>query len=105
MITDLRMYTLHPGKLPAFLELYAAEGWPLQLEHLGRCDGFYVVDIGVQNSVVNLWTHKDMAEREQRRQSMQADSRWNTYRKKISGFFLHQEDQILRPAPFFCRRE
>lgn len=101
MITNLRKYTLHPGKLPAYIELYAAEGWPLQLEHLKRCDGFYVVDIGVQNSVVHLWTHADMAEREQCRTRMQADNRWNSFREKIRGFFLDQEDQILRAAPFF----
>ncbi len=101
MITDLRMYTLHPGKLPTFLDLYAEEGWPLQSEHLERCDGLYVVDIGVQNSVVQLWTHEDMAEREQRRKRMQADVRWNTFREKIRGFFLHQEDHILRSASFF----
>lgn len=101
MITDLRMYTLHPGKLPTYLDLYAEEGWPLQLEFLERCDGFYVVDVGVQNSVVHMWTHEDMAEREQRRKQMQADARWNVFCEKISGFFLHQEDHILRSAPFF----
>lgn len=30
MIVDHRTYTLYPGKLKAFLELYGSKGWPLQ---------------------------------------------------------------------------
>jgi hypothetical protein len=46
MIVDLRTYTMVPGRLKAFLELYEREGLPVQLIHQGAPIGYFVTEIG-----------------------------------------------------------
>ena len=102
MIVDMRTYTMVPGRLKAFLELYEAEGLPVQLRHLPRLIGYFVTEIGTQNQVVHLWGYDSMAHREQRRALLEADPAWIAYRSKSgeSGNILHQENKILKSASF-----
>lgn len=101
MIVDFRCYTLNPGQLGSFFNMYAAEGWPIQVKHLGKCIGYYQADIGVLNRVYHLWEYKDIADREQRRAAMAADPAWNAYLPKTGQLFQNQENRILKPAPFW----
>ena len=55
MIIDLRTYTMVPGRLKAFLELYEREGLPVQRRHQGDPVGYFVTEIGTNNQVVHLW--------------------------------------------------
>jgi len=56
MIVDHRTYNVHPGKLPEYLEMYKAEGLPLQKKYLGTCVGWYVsMDIGAISSIWTQW--------------------------------------------------
>ena len=101
MIVDMRTYTLHPGRLGAYLKLYESEGWSIQRGHLGDPLGYYFVDIGLLNRVVHLWGYPDIAERERRRAAMLSDPAWNAYRAKSVLFFQHQENRVLKPTPFW----
>ena len=58
MIIDERTYTLHPGKIPEFLELYQAEGYAVQTSHLGEPVGWFWTEIGVLNQIVHLWGYE-----------------------------------------------
>ena len=100
-IVDLRIYTFHAGKLPAFFRLYENEGMATQLKHLGNCLGFYASDIGGQNQIVHLWAYADIADRQRRRAAMQADPQWQAYLAKSAPLLVHMENSILRPAPFW----
>ncbi len=102
MIVDMRTYTMVPGRLKAFLALYEAEGLPVQLRHLGKPIGYFTTEIGTQNQVVHLWGYESMADREQRRNAMEADPAWAAYRQKsaASGNLQHQENKILKSASF-----
>jgi hypothetical protein len=101
MIVDLRIYTLIPGGLGAYLKAYGGEGWPIQLQYLQDCVGYYVVEIGVQNRVVHLWRYPDIAARAQRRAAMDSDPAWSAYRAKTAALIQTQENQIVKPAPFW----
>ena len=102
MLIDMRTYTMVPGRLKAFLDLYEAEGLPVQRRHLPKLVGYFVSDIGPQNQVVHLWGYASMAEREQKRAALEADPDWVAYRMKsaASGSVQHQENKILKSASF-----
>lgn len=102
MIVDHRTYTLHPGKLKSFVELYGSQAWPLQQQYLGDCVGWYTsMDIGQLNQVVHMWRFKDLNDRAERRASMQADPAWPAYAEAAGPFIAHQENKILSAASFF----
>jgi hypothetical protein len=102
VIVDMRTYTMVPGRLKAFLELYEAEALPIQLRLLGKLIGYFTTEVGTQNQVVHLWDSETKAERGRRRAAMEADPAWSAYRKKsaASGNVQHQENKILKSVSF-----
>lgn len=101
MIVEERMYTLHVGKVPEFLEIYEREGLPLLRRHLGNMLGFFVTEVGTQNQIVHLWAYDSFEERDRRRARLAADPKWQAYRKKNQPRIVHQETRIMRPPAFF----
>ena len=102
MIVDLRTYTMVPGRLAAFLEMYEKEGLPIQNKHLGKPNGYFVTEIGALNQVVHLWGYASLADREKKRAAMEADPDWAAYRKKsaAAGNIHTQENKILKSTSF-----
>jgi hypothetical protein len=100
-VIDKRTYFAQPGKLGEFFEIYSQHGMALQLGHLGRCLGFYQSDIGPQHRIVHLWAYADLNDRQRRRDGMAADPAWQAYLEKSASLFTHQENEILRPVPFW----
>jgi hypothetical protein len=102
MIVEMRVYTAHPGKMPEFLKLYEEHGLPVQKQHLGRCVGHYVTEVGTElNTLTHMWLYDDMADRARRRAAMAGDPRWATYLEMSKGLWLKQENRILTPNAFF----
>lgn len=102
MIVDHRTYTIHPGKLPQFVELYREYAYPLQLKYLGDCVGWYVsTDIGELNQVVHLWRYSDLNDRGARRQAMAADPGWPAYAELASPLIQRMQNKILNAAGFY----
>ncbi|MDP6705324.1 MAG: NIPSNAP family protein [Alphaproteobacteria bacterium] len=100
MIVDHRTYTLKPNRVPRYLEIFEAEGLPIQRRHLGNLIGFFVTTIGPVNQVVHLWGYADLGDMEARRAARDADPGWGEYRKKVQDMVLYQENKIVKPAPF-----
>jgi len=102
MIVDMRTYTMVPGRLKAFLDLYQKEGLPIQIRHLGKPIGYFTTEIGTLNQVVHLWGYESMAERERKRSAMESDPDWIAYRAKsaTTGNVQLQENKILKSTPF-----
>jgi hypothetical protein len=102
VIVDLRTYTMVPGRLQRFLELYEAEGFPVQKRHQGEPIAYFVTEIGPNNQVVHLWAYQSMADRETRRAALAKDPDWIAYRAKSAreGNVQYQEDKIVRPTSF-----
>jgi len=106
MIIDHRVYTIKPNRLNRFLETYERLALPLQRKYLGEPYGFFVSHIGPLNRVVHLWQYESLADREQRRDAMEADLEWQAYRRVAleEDTVVDMEDQILIPVPFFTPR-
>lgn len=101
MIVDHRTYTLKPGTLKSYLELYEREGLGPQSRHLGMPIGWYTsMDIGPLNQIVHMWAYEDLADRAKRRAGMQADPEWQAFLVKAAQMLVTMENKILSPAPF-----
>ena len=106
MIFDHRTYTIKPNRLATFLETYERLAPPLQRKHLGEPYGFFVTHIGSLSRVVHLWQYESLADRELRRDAMEADPAWQAHRRVAleQDTLVDVENQILRPVPFFAPR-
>ena len=100
MIVEERIYSLHIGAVPKYLEQYEAEGLHIQRPILGRMVGYFSTEIGPMHQIVHMWAYKDLAERAERRAKLTADPRWKAYALKTRDLQISQENKILIPAPF-----
>lgn len=102
MIFELRTYTAEPGRSADFLRLYESLALPLQNRYLGGLVGFYVTEIGPLNQIVHLWRFENLADRERRRNRLEADPAWQNYRaqSRALGAIRQQESRILKPTAF-----
>jgi len=96
-----------PNRLSQFLATYERLALPLQRKYLGEPYGFFVSHIGSPGRVVHLRQYEGLADREQRRDAMEADPEWKAYRRVAlkEDTLADMEDQILKPAPFFTLRQ
>ncbi len=102
MYVEERIYTLHPGKLPAFLKIYEETGFAPQRDILGSPMGWYTTDIGELNQFVHLWAYTSLDDREARRVKLYADERFKEYLALIFPLLVKMENKILKPASFFA---
>ena len=102
MIVDMRIYTVKPGHMAAFVKLYQEHAWPLQQKYLGRCLGWYTTVEGPLNKVVHMWGYENQGDREVRRTAMAADPAWQAYlaRSNELGLVTEQENRFLKPTEF-----
>ena len=102
MIVEHRTYTIKPLRTRDFLALYEKAALPLQRKYLGRLVGFFVSEIGPMNQVVHLWAFDSWADREQRRNAMEADPLWMPYVNALRELDVmqHQETKLLRSVSF-----
>jgi len=102
MIFDHRTYTIKPNRLETFLETYERLALPLQRKYLGEPYGFFVAHIGPLSRVVHLWQYESLADREERRDAMEADPEWQAYRRAAleEDTLVDMENQILKPVTF-----
>ena len=106
MIFDHRVYTTRPNRLAAFLATYERVALPLQRKYLGEPYGFFVTDIGPLARIVHIWQYDSIADRQARRDAMEADPEWQAFRR-LAGeedYLVDMENQILKPVSFFKPR-
>ena len=58
MIVEHRTYTLAPGKLPEFINMYQELGAPHQIPILRNLIGVFTTEIGPLNQIIHLWAMK-----------------------------------------------
>jgi hypothetical protein len=106
MIFDLRTYTIKPNRLAKFLETHERLARPLQRKYLGEPYGFFVTHIGSLGRIVHLWQYDDLADRDRRRDAMEADPERQAYRRVAleEDTLADMENQILKPVSFFVPR-
>ena len=101
MYVEERIYTLHPGKLPAFLKLYEEKGFGPQREILGPPVGWYVAEIGELNQVVHMWAYSSLDDRDARRKKLMENEQFKEYLTLMFPLMAKMENRMLKPAPFF----
>lgn len=100
MIVDHRVYTLYPGKVGPFLELFERDGLPLYLKYCGKLIGYYVAESGALNQLVHLWAYESVEDRERRRADLYRDPGWAAFLAVALPFVLTQESRLLTPTRF-----
>jgi hypothetical protein len=104
MIVEERIYTLKVASVPEYLKLYEAEGFKIQLGHLGHQVGYYSTEVGDLNLLVHMWAYESFEDRLKRRAALGADPAWRAYLGKAAHLILNQKNRIMNPAPFFLPR-
>ena len=99
MIYELRTYTLKPGTVPEFLELFDKEMKPIITKYLNLV-GYWYTEIGKLNQVVHLWASEDLEQRAKQREQLFKDPNIAKVLTKIRTLQVHQENKILVPASF-----
>ncbi len=100
MIFEQRTYTVAHGRMEEYLKRYERDALPLQRRYLGRLLGFFISEIGPLNQVVHIWVYDSLADRQQRRDALDADPAWRAFKDGNRGTFVEQEVKILKPASF-----
>ncbi len=99
MIHELRTYTFHPGKLPAYLDLAANVGRPVRGNDYGTNHGYWVSEFGQLNQLWHLWSYPSLDERARLRAALAANERWRTeYVPKIVPLMIRQDVRFLNPV-------
>jgi NIPSNAP len=101
MFIEQRIYTAHPGKLPAWLKLYEEVGGPCSARHLGPPLGFFTVEFGTINRVLFIRGFDDIDDRERQIAAREADPEWGRFRTESAkiGPLAMQEAKLLKTVP------
>ena len=99
MIYELRTYTLKPGTVPEFLELFDKEMKPIITKYLNLV-GYWYTEIGELNQVVHLWASEDLEQRAKQWEQLFKDPNIAKVLTNIRTLQVHQENKILVPASF-----
>jgi hypothetical protein len=99
MVYEMRVYTLQPGKVPAFLELIEKEALPV-ISKYSKLVGFWSTEVGALNEVVHIWAYEDPNHRERARKAQGEDPQLQAFRPKAQAMIVSQYNKILVPASF-----
>ncbi len=102
MYVEQRIYTMHPGKLPAWLTLYEEIGGPVSARHMGPLIGMFTVEVGPLNRVVFLRGFDDIDDRDRGAAAREADPDWARFRAESGklGALAAQENKLMKPTGF-----
>jgi hypothetical protein len=100
MIVEQRIYTIKPGLVPQYLELYEAEGLAVQSRILGNLIGYYSAEVGELSQIIHMWGYKDMNDRTVRRAELYGDPEWQAVVTRLFEMIDRMENRILIPTKF-----
>jgi len=100
MIVEQRTYTVKPGTVPVYLDLYVREAMEVQKKHLPQMVGYFSTDIGSLNQIIHMWGYADLNERARCRAALYDDPAWQEVAKKLFELIEAMETKILVPTAF-----
>ena len=99
MIYEMRTYTFHQGKLPAYLDLARTVGRPVRGQEYGTNHGYWVAEFGALNQVWHLWSYASLDERERLRVALSKNERWvKEYVPNVQPLLARQDIRFLNPV-------
>tara|TARA_B100001121_G_C18224831_1_gene405371 strand:- start:101 stop:430 length:330 start_codon:yes stop_codon:yes gene_type:complete len=102
MIIEKRTYSLRPGGVAQYMEIYKKYGLQIQTKILGGLVGWFHPEFGELNQIVHMWAYKSLSERTRRRAKLHRTKEWQTYlaKQREAELIVKQDSQILTPAPW-----
>jgi hypothetical protein len=100
MIVDERTYTLVPGSIPRYFEIYEREAMKVQSQILGNMIGYFRTEVGDVNQIVHLWGYPSFEERERRRTELRAHPAWQKFGAEAFSLVTRQKNRLLVPTAF-----
>ena len=99
MIFELRTYTLHNGKMPAYLKLQEEVGRPTRGNDYGTCHGYWTAEFGQLNQIWHMWSYDSLDDRERQRARLSQNKRWTTeYVPNVQPLLMRQDIRFLNPV-------
>lgn len=100
MIYELRSYTLRPGGVPAYVELFGGKGLPL-LSRYATLVGYFHVETGNRlNRIVHVWRYESRAHRLAQRTALMAEPEWRKgFLPEAMPHLLEQHSSLIQPTP------
>ena len=98
MIVDYRIYTLHVGSVPKFLDLFENVGLPIQKKILGNFLAMFRHEFGNTNELIHMWGYENFQERERRRAECAKNEAFLNYVKEAKQYIIKQEIKLLIPT-------
>jgi hypothetical protein len=98
MIVEERVYTLVPGGVPRYVQMWNEFGRDAQIECLGDPLGVYSCEVGDLNTLTYLWQYATFEERTARRARLQHDERFAAFRAQVRDLVVQQRNRILVPV-------
>jgi hypothetical protein len=96
VIYELRIYTVKPGTLPAFIGLNSEVAWPIRQNNHGTLVGCWTSETGPLNRFYHMWSYPSLAERETLRAGLPKNPGWvENYTSKVGGMMVSQENMLL----------
>lgn len=100
MIVEERIYTIAPGKLGAYLEIYTKGPLDLQKRIQGNLIGYFTTEVGQLSSLVHFWGYDSFEDRLERRARLAAEPEWQEYLKACTPMIIEMQNRIMLPTLF-----
>jgi hypothetical protein len=98
MIVEERVYTMIPGGVHRYLQIWHEHGRDAQIDCLGAPLGVYTCEVGALNTLTYLWQYASFEDRTSRRHRLQRDERFAEFRGKVRNLVVQQRNRILTPV-------
>merc|ERR1712137_810629 len=96
-IYELRWYTIAPEHFPAFLKL-TNEKIHMRTSH-SPVLGYWTAELGGLNQVVHIWGYESLVQRQQIRNALGGDNKWNDeYMAVMRPMLQGQENAVMLPS-------
>ena len=99
MIHEMRTYTFHAGKLPAYLDLERNVGRPVRGQNYGTNHGYWTSEFGALNQIWHLWSYPSLDERKRLQGELSKNERWTKeYVANVRPLIARQDIRFLNPV-------
>lgn len=102
MIYEMRSYTLQPGCMTRWLDLYQTKALPIMQKIDGMTlVGYFKAETGALNRVIHIWCYPDAAQRERALAELGANADWiEGFVKPAHSCLAAQKTTLMKPVAF-----
>ena len=95
MIYEMRTYSLIPGRIREYLQLYNELGRAVQTDILGNLLSLMAPESGDQNQLIYIWEYENFDDRKKRRAILLENEQFTAFRKASRHLLVRQENRFL----------